>query len=139
MSRDAAPMTRAAAAEALEDRAELVDLCLAIVGREPPTDEELRLAAHGRLATTGSPAAFAALEHDLHTRDLSPGARWTLSMTSLSTLSKPSAGVSSSVLPSPLTRLVITRKRRGISPPCDSWASMGSAASASRGWIHEYC
>jgi aryl-alcohol dehydrogenase-like predicted oxidoreductase len=71
-------MVRAAAAESLAGHPHVVDVCLAVVTREPPVDESLRLAAHGRLVAEGTAAAFSALEHDVATRELSPGARWAL-------------------------------------------------------------
>ncbi len=75
LTRDRAPMVRAAAADALAARPDAGAACLALVLREPPADEELRLAAHGRLVQEGSPRAFQALVEDLAGREMSPRAR----------------------------------------------------------------
>jgi aryl-alcohol dehydrogenase-like predicted oxidoreductase len=52
--------------------------CHALVAREPPIDEELRLAAHGRLAREGDARAFDALARDLEEQKLSMSARYAL-------------------------------------------------------------
>jgi len=78
LTRDRAPMVRSAAAEALAAREDAADACFAIVARDPPVDEALRLAAHARLVMEGSARAFDALEHDLETRELSSEARFAL-------------------------------------------------------------
>ena len=78
LTRDAAPMVRGTAAESLAKVPDVALACLAIVGRDPPVDDELRLAAHGRLAAEGTAVAFDALEHDLTTRALATTTRWAL-------------------------------------------------------------
>jgi len=78
LTRDRTLMVRSAAAEALAKCANVASACFDLVAREPPIDEELRLAAHGQLVREGTPRAFAALEHDLAVRSLSTTARWTL-------------------------------------------------------------
>lgn len=75
LTRDRAPMVRAAAAEALARRDDTAQACLTLVTGSNPLDEELRLAAHGRLVQEGSAEAFEALEHDLEHRELSTRAR----------------------------------------------------------------
>jgi diketogulonate reductase-like aldo/keto reductase/HEAT repeat protein len=78
LTRDRAPMVRAAAAESLARRDDAPDACMALVTNPASIDEELLLAAHGRLVQESSPEAFAALEQDLERRELSAGARRSL-------------------------------------------------------------
>jgi hypothetical protein len=69
-------MVRAAAAESIDEKT-IFDVCLALVAREPPIDEELRLAAHGQLVKEQSQRAYDALERDL-ARGLSTHAHYAL-------------------------------------------------------------
>jgi aryl-alcohol dehydrogenase-like predicted oxidoreductase/HEAT repeat protein len=75
LTRDRAPMVRAAAAEALARREDAGEACLALVSSLTSLDEPLLLAAHGRLVHEGTEDAFEALAHDVEHRELSPGAR----------------------------------------------------------------
>ncbi len=77
LTRDRIAMVRSAAAEALARR-DATEACFEIVARDPPVDEALRLAAHGRLVMEGSQRAFDALERDLSALELSAETRWSL-------------------------------------------------------------
>ncbi len=78
LTRDHTMMVRSAAAAALLGRKDVSFACFEVVAREPPVDDELRLAAHGQLVREGSARAFEALERDVTTRRLSAQTHWTL-------------------------------------------------------------
>ncbi len=76
LTRDRSPMVRASAAETLANHDGVAAACHALVAGD--IDEELRLAAHGRLVREGDQRAFDALARDLEDRELSTSARYAL-------------------------------------------------------------
>lgn len=82
LTRDATPMVRAAAADAIDRAGNVKATCMHLVVA-PDTPEDVLLAAHARLVESPGPEGLSALESALRSRDLSPAGREALRATAL--------------------------------------------------------